>query len=132
MSVNKVILIGRLGADPEVKILENDRYRTTFNVATNEHFKKNGKMETVSDWHHIIGWGKVAEIMSRVKKGHQVYIEGKIKYFAYEKDGVKYTKTQIQVDIFRALSKPVSTKEEWKEGSYGDYDPKDDVPFKEQ
>jgi single-strand DNA-binding protein len=127
MSINKVILIGRLGMDPEIKFLDNGRCKVTFNLATNESFRnKKGEIETVSDWHHILAWGKIAENMQKLKKGYQVYIEGKIKYNAYEKDGSKHYKTTIQVDIFRTLSKPIKREEDDKnETPFKD----DDLPF---
>lgn len=86
---NKVILIGRLGKDPELRELQSGQKVTSFNLATSESYKdKEGNKVEETEWHTITGWGKLAEIMNTyLKKGDRVYIEGKIKTKKVEKEG---------------------------------------------
>lgn len=129
MSVNKIILIGRLGADPEYTVFDNGSKRVLFGLATNDYYKnKDGKVVSETDWHNIIAWGKMADIVKDLKKGYQVYIEGKIKYLKYvDKDGENRTKTQIQIDIFRKLSVPDKNTEDIEDHSNSDSS--NDLPF---
>ena len=94
-AVNKVILLGNLGKDPEVRHLENDRIRATFALATNETYKnKAGEKITTTEWHNIVLWASLAKIAEQyLTKGKQVYIEGKLTTRSYvDKEGqVKYT-----------------------------------------
>ena len=81
-SVNKVILIGNLGADPEVRRLENGGMLASFSVATSDVFtdKVTGQKKELTDWHDIVTWGKLAEISEKyLLKGMKVYVEGKLK-----------------------------------------------------
>ncbi|MEK2647520.1 single-stranded DNA-binding protein [Bdellovibrio sp. BCCA] len=78
-SVNKVILVGRLGADPEVKALGNGNMVARLNLATSETWMKEGQRQEKTEWHRISVWGKMAEICGKhLAKGRQVYIEGKL------------------------------------------------------
>ena len=89
-SVNKVILLGNLGKDPEVRYLENERARTTFTLATNETYKnKEGAKTTTTEWHNVVLWTPLAEIAEKyLKKGNPVYIEGKLTSRSYvDKEG---------------------------------------------
>lgn len=81
MSVNKVILVGHLGKDPEVRYLDQNKVVATFTLATSEVFtNKNGERQTETEWHQIEMWDSLAKIAEKyLKKGSQVYIEGKIK-----------------------------------------------------
>jgi len=96
-SFNRATLIGRLGADPEYKVIKtNDTPVANFSLATNDSFTKNGKKEQITYWHTIIAWGKLAEIAHvYLKKGSLVFIEGKIVPRSYEKDGQKIYITEI-------------------------------------
>ena len=91
-SVNKVILLGNLGKDPEVRRLDDGRGVANFSLATSETYKnKSGEKVTNTEWHNIVLWSPLADIAENyLKKGSQVYIEGKISNRSYEdKDGVK-------------------------------------------
>ena len=90
--VNKVILLGNLGKDPEVRRLDDGRGVANFSLATSETYKKkSGEKVTNTEWHNIVLWSPLADIAeSYLKKGSQVYIEGKISNWSYDvKDGVK-------------------------------------------
>src|SRR5690606_23796607 len=96
--VNKVSLVGNLGRDPEVRRLENGRAVATFSLATSETYKnKNGEKVTNTEWHNIVLWTPLAEIAERfLRKGNQVYIEGKVTYRSYDdKDGNKRYITEV-------------------------------------
>lgn len=88
--VNKVILVGNLGKEPEIRHLENNRARATFPLATNETYKnKAGEKVTTTEWHNVVMWGPLAEITEQyLSKGKQVYIEGKLTNRSYvDKEG---------------------------------------------
>jgi single-strand DNA-binding protein len=96
--VNKVILVGNLGKDPEIRHLENGRAVTNFTLATSETYKnRNGEKVTNTEWHNVVLWSPLAEVANNyLKKGSQVYIEGKITTRSYEdKDGVRKYITEI-------------------------------------
>ena len=84
--VNKVILVGNLGKDPEIRHLDNGRARTTFPLATSETYKnRDGERVTNTEWHNIVLWSPLAEIAEKyLEKGRQVYIEGKITNRSYD------------------------------------------------
>lgn len=95
MSLNRVILIGRLGKDPETKNLPNDKTVCTFSIATDESF--GDKKHT--EWHRIVAWGKTAEIAGKyLEKGREVCVEGRIQTRSWEKDGEKKFATEIVCD----------------------------------
>ena len=90
--VNKAILLGNLGKDPEIRRLDDGRAVANFSIATSESYKnKAGERVTNTEWHNVVLWSPLAEIAENyLKKGSQVYIEGKISNRSYEdKDGVK-------------------------------------------
>jgi single-strand DNA-binding protein len=90
MSLNKVLLIGNLGQDPEVRYLENNRVVANFSLATSETFTdRNGERKTETEWHRIEMWDNLARIADKyLRKGQQVYIEGKIRTQTWkDKDG---------------------------------------------
>lgn len=96
--VNKVILLGNLGKDPEVRHLENGRAVANFSIATSETYKnKQGEKVTNTEWHNIVLWTPLAEIAEKyLNKGNQVYIEGKLTSRSYEdKDGVTKYMTEV-------------------------------------
>ncbi len=97
-SVNKVILIGNLGADPELRYTPSGSAVANFNIATTEKWRdKDGNMQERTEWHRIILWARQAEIAKEyLRKGSSVYIEGRIQNRSYEdKDGVKKYITEI-------------------------------------
>ena len=95
--VNKVLLIGRLGKDPEVKSLPGGQQVANFSIATSEKFTdKSGVSQEKTEWHNIVLWGKLADLAGKyIKKGSQVYIEGKLTTRSWDKDGVKQYRTEI-------------------------------------
>ena len=98
MSVNKVILVGRLGRDPETRYLPSGDAVCNFSIATDEQWKdKQGQKQTRTEWHNITLFGKLGEIASQyLKKGSQVFVEGKIQSRKYTgKDGVERTSVDI-------------------------------------
>jgi single-strand DNA-binding protein len=102
-SVNKVILIGNLGQDPEVRFIPSGKAVANFSVATTE--KWDDKEQT--EWHKIVMWGKVAEIAGEyLKKGSSVYLEGKIQTRSWEdKDGGKQYTTEVIAHTMQMLDK---------------------------
>jgi len=97
-SVNKVIVIGTLGRDPEIRYLPNGNAVASLSVATDEGYKdKNtGQQVDKTEWHRVEAFGRLAEIMGEyLKKGAKVYIEGKLRTDEYEKDGIKRYSTKI-------------------------------------
>jgi|SRR5690606_3250097 len=97
--VNKVILVGNLGADPEVRYLENDRAVATFSLATGETYtNKQGEKVTNTEWHNVVFWGPIVKrlIEPHLKKGNPVYIEGKLTTRSYDdKNGVRKYVTEV-------------------------------------
>jgi len=106
--INKVTLIGNLGADPEIRHLENGTAVGRFSVATNESYKdKDGNRQTLTEWHNVVVWRQLAEFAEKyLKKGMQVYVDGKISYRKYaDKDGQDRYMTDIVANQFRMLEK---------------------------
>ena len=106
MSLNKVILIGRLGRDPECRYLPNSDAVCNFSIATDESWKdKNGQRQTRTEWHSITMYRKLAEIAAQyLKKGSQVYIEGRIQSRKYTgKDGIERTAFEIIASEMKML-----------------------------
>jgi single-strand DNA-binding protein len=95
--VNKVILVGNLGKDPEVRALETGVKVCRFPIATSESYTdKGGQRVDQTEWHNIVLWRGLAEISEKyLKKGNQVYIEGKLQTRSYEKDGITRYSTEI-------------------------------------
>ena len=96
--VNKVILVGNLGKDPEVRHLESGVPVASFSVATSESYndKNTGEKKTVTEWHNVVLWRGLAEVAEKyLHKGDQVYIEGKLRTRQWEKDGVTRYSTEI-------------------------------------
>jgi len=103
--INKVILVGNLGNDPETKYTQAGMAITTLSVATTTVRKdKEGQQVEKTEWHRVKLFGKTAEVAAEyLKKGRQVYIEGRIEYGSYEKDGVKHYTTDILCDDMQML-----------------------------
>ena len=97
MSVNKVILVGNVGRDPEVKYIDQDVPFARFTLATSESYRaKNGEKVETTEWHNIVLWRGLAKVAEQyVKKGSKLYIEGKITHRQYEQDGVTKYFTEI-------------------------------------
>ena len=105
-TVNKVILIGRLGADPELKYTPSGAAVTNFNIATNEVWKdKDGNFQERTEWHRLVLWQKLAERANEyLKKGNRVYVEGQLRTRSWDdKDGVKRYTTEVVVQHMQFL-----------------------------
>lgn len=99
-SVNKVILVGNLGADPELKHTPSNRALCNLRIATTEVFKdKSGQRQEKTEWHRVTVWGDQAENCSKyLSKGRSVYIEGRLQTRSYDKDGQKHYATDVVAD----------------------------------
>ena len=107
--VNKVILIGNLGADPEVRHLQNDVTVANFNLATSETYKDRttGEKREQTEWHRVVVWRGLAEVVEKyVRKGSKVYVEGKLRTRKWEKDGIERYTTEIMADELTMLDRP--------------------------
>ncbi len=145
-SVNKVILIGNLGKDPEIRHLENGATVANFSIATSENYKdrKTGEKVSQTEWHNIVAWRGLAEIAEKfIKKGDKIYIEGKLKTRTWQdKEGNNRYSTEVITDNLTMLGssgevKPNSeainaTEKEAKpvpEKEFSSPDENDDLPF---
>lgn len=103
-SVNKVILVGNLGADPEVKALNDGRKVANFSLATSESWrdKSTGERKEKTEWHRVVVWseGLIKIIEQYVKKGDKVYAEGQLQTRKWEKDGVDHYSTEVVLQAF--------------------------------
>ena len=112
-SVNKVILVGNLGKDPEIRKLESGNLMARFSMATSEYYtdKTSGKKIENTDWHDIVLWRGLAEITEKfLKKGMKVYVEGKLKKRAWkDKEGAQRYNVDIVADSLTILSKNQNT-----------------------
>jgi single-strand DNA-binding protein len=146
MSVNKVILVGNVGKDPEIRHLDSGVAVANFPLATSEtYIAKNGEKVTTTEWHNIVLWRGLAEVAEKyVTKGKQIFIEGRIRTRSWDdKDGNKRYTTEIYGDVMQLLGK----REESTGGSQNEYQsgnnnraelanepdieqsPEDDLPF---
>ena len=154
-SINKVVLIGNLGRDPEVRYMPSGEQITNITVATTDRWrdKATGEQKEATEWHRISFFGKLAEVAGQyLKKGSQVYIEGKLRTRKYtDKDGVDRYQTDIIADVMQMLgsrqaegAQPAGTKQPAQRNSYleakqtgrraappayGDLDDGSDIPF---
>lgn len=107
-SLNKVILIGNLGRDPELKMTPGGQALARFSLATTETWKNpQGEKQSKTEWHNIVVWGKQAEIAEKfLRKGKQLLVEGRIQYREYtDQAGVKKTAAEIRCDNFVMLGR---------------------------
>src|SRR3990170_880510 len=108
-SLNKVILIGNLGRDPEVKYTQSGAAVANLSVATNEAWTdRNGEKQERTEWHRVVAWGKQAEICAEhLAKGKQVYVEGSLQTRSWDdKDGNKRTTTEVRAVRILMLGRP--------------------------
>ena len=105
--VNKVILVGHLGKDPEIRYLEGNVSVASFPLATSETFTKDGKRIEQTEWHNIVLWRGLADVAVKyLSKGKLVYIEGKLRTRSYEdKEGVRRYTTEIVAESFNLLGR---------------------------
>ena len=126
MSVNKVIVIGNLGANPDIRALPSGQNVANFSLATTERFTdRNGAKQERTDWHRIVAFGRLADTCERfLSKGRQVYVEGRLTTRQYEaKDGSgKRYRTEIVARQFRLLGNRTN-------GNTAKAEASDDIPF---
>ena len=130
--VNKVILVGNLGKDPEVRYLDNGVAVANFSLATTENYKnKAGERVSQTEWHNIVLWRGLAEVAEKyLKKGASVYVEGKIRAKKWEdKDGNTRYNTEILADNMTMLGGKPSQEDSSSSASVSTDDKSDDLPF---
>ncbi|MCD6213500.1 MAG: single-stranded DNA-binding protein [Candidatus Desulfofervidus sp.] len=130
-AINKVILIGHLGADPELRYTPNGTPVANFRVATTERWiNKQGERMESTEWHRIVAWGKLGEFCGQyLNKGKQIYIEGRLRTRSWEdRDGKKQWTTEIIAQRLQLLGKPEKPSEE--EAPVPEEAPvEEDIPF---
>jgi single-strand DNA-binding protein len=107
-SVNKVIIVGNLGADPETRYTPGGDAVTNIRIATTDKWKDkaSGEMKEQTEWHRVSFWGRLAEVAGEyLKKGSQVYIEGSLRTRKYDKDGQTHYSTEIRGDVMQMLGR---------------------------
>lgn len=105
MSVNKVMLLGNVGQDPEVKETPNGTKVANFSLATEEVWYKDAKKESRTEWHNIVAWGKTAELADDfIRKGDKLYLEGKCSTSSWDKDGQTHYRTNVVADKFEFIA----------------------------
>ena len=121
--VNKVVLVGHVGADPELRKLAGDVSVTSFSLATSEMIKKNGVKVEHTDWHQVIMWRTLADVAAKLlKKGKLVFVEGKLKTRSFEdKDGVMRYTTEVVAENFTLLGRNSDFDERAEEVSTDQY-----------
>lgn len=103
-SVNRVILVGNTGSDPDVRETASGTAVAHVSLATNRLFRKNGETRTRTDWHRLTFWGRAAETVERyVAKGNRLYIEGRLEYGSFDRDGVTIPTVDVVVEDFVML-----------------------------
>ncbi|KPP95142.1 MAG: single-strand DNA-binding protein Ssb [Bacteroidetes bacterium HLUCCA01] len=105
-NLNKAMLIGRLGADPDVRYTQSNTAVATISLATSERYKDaNGELQESTEWHRVVAWGRLAEIVQQyARKGSQIYVEGPIQTRAWEdRDGQKRYTTEIKALTIQLL-----------------------------
>ncbi|MBC7693897.1 MAG: single-stranded DNA-binding protein [Burkholderiales bacterium] len=135
--INKVILVGNLGKDPELKYLEGNIARANFSIATSEfHKDKSGNKIEQTEWHNIVVWRSMAESAEKLlKKGTQVYLEGKLQTRQWiDKDGNKRNITEVVGESFLVLQRkennaPNPNVNEDSNVNFDDLGKKDSLPF---
>lgn len=150
MAINKAILVGNLGKDPELRYTASGQAVATFSLATTEKFKnKGGEQQERTEWHNIVAWGPLAEICGKyLVKGKQVYVEGRIQSRSYDdRDGNKRYITEIVISDMQMLggrpgdesaggarpapraSTPSAVREPVSVPEDAPFNPDDDIPF---
>ncbi len=107
MSFNKVILVGNVGKDPEIRRFENN-IKASFSLATSETYTpKGGDKVTQTEWHNIVAWRRLAELAENyIRKGSQLLIEGKLRYRSYDdRDGNKKYIVEVEADVIQLLGR---------------------------
>ncbi len=108
-TVNKVILVGRLGADPEIRYAPSGAQVANLSLATNHVFKdRNGQMQEETNWHRIVVWGRLSDVVKEyARKGSRLYVEGRLRYREYEDaNGQRQRATEIVASAIQLLDSP--------------------------
>jgi single-strand DNA-binding protein len=149
MSINKAILVGNLGKDPELRYTASGQAVATFTLATTDRFKsKGGEAQERTEWHNIVAWGNLAEICGKyLAKGRQVYVEGRIQSRSYDdRDGNKRYVTEIVISDMQMLGNrpgeeaggtarparaaaPTAVRDPIAVPEDAPFNPDDDIPF---
>lgn len=134
--VNKVIIVGNLGKDPEVRYTPSGDAIANLTVATSESWKdkQTGEAKEIVEWHRVVAYGRLAQIMGEyLRKGSKVYIEGSLRTRQWEKDGQKHYTTEIRCNEMQMLdAKPASVNKEAADAGgsqFSDEPPFEDIPF---
>lgn len=141
--LNKAMLIGNIGKDPEIKTTQGGRKRAAFSLATSRKYRDaNGETREQTDWHNVVAWGKSADIIEQlgVRKGTTLYVEGSISYRSWDdQNGQKRYATDINLDTFQLLTPRNGGQGTVASGSApraqaapaqaGGFDDSDDLPF---
>lgn len=136
--MNKSILVGNTGTDPQVRTLESGRKVANISLATQDFYKdKDGNRQTVTDWHKLVFWGRQADIVEKyVKKGDKLAVTGKIKSRSYDDaDGVKRYVTEVVVENFEMIGRASANENnsdvqnDVEETNASLNEGKDDLPF---
>src|SRR5690554_928835 len=121
--LNKVMLIGNLGKDPEIRMTATGRKKVSFSLATSKRYRDAaGEQKEITDWHNVVGWGKTADIFEQlnIRKGTSLFVEGSISYRSWDDQstGQKKYITEINLDVFQLLSKADSTSPAYVDRTY--------------
>ncbi len=136
--VNKVIIVGRLGGDPELRQTSTGQNVARFNVATSEQWKdKNGETQERTEWHRIVVWGRLGEVCGQhLSKGRQVYLEGRLQTRSWEdQQGQKKYSTEVVAQNVQFLGSPgeKSSSSNYDQGFGGGaepaFDSNEEIPF---
>ena len=136
--VNKVIVVGRLGADPEVKTISGDNTVARLSVATSESWNdRNGQKQERTEWHRVVVWGKLADLCGKyLSKGRQVYLEGRLQTRSWEdQQGQKRYTTEIVANTIQFLGGTqanASSDEDFPSQNFGpepSFDADEEIPF---
>lgn len=134
--INKVILVGNVGADPDIRSTAAGNAVTNISIATSESWEKDGEQQERTEWHKVVFFGKLAGIVGEyVSKGSKLYIEGKLQTNEWEKDGVKRYSTEIVANEMQMLDKKekksnqeTNQKNQEEPQNFQNF-PDDDIPF---
>ena len=103
-SINRVILVGNAGSDPDVRETKDGTPVAHLSLATDRRFRQNGEEQRRTEWHRLTFWGKASDIVARfVRRGSRLYIEGRLEYGSYERDGVAIPTVDVIVQDFVLL-----------------------------
>jgi len=128
-SINKVVLVGHMGGDPETRFTPSGAAVANFNIATNESWRDaNGDIQDKTEWHRCVMFGKSAELAGELlKKGQLLYTEGKLQTRNWEdKDGIKRYTTEVVCEMFTMLGRKMDADNNQSTGSYNESEKSDD------